>query len=123
MSDSKASIRHEPHLERSGDAAAIHQEARNLSGWSATCYSRRVDSERYIRVSEIGTFVYCQRAWHLARQGAVSTLEAERSRGTEFHRQHGEETMRAAAAARLPAHIFGITAVILFLIGLALWLL
>jgi hypothetical protein len=82
-----------------------------------------VGSERYIRASEVGTFVYCQRAWHLARQGAPSTLQAERDRGTEFHRQHGEQTMRAAATARLPAHIFGIAALILFLIGLALWLL
>lgn len=82
-----------------------------------------MDSERYIRASEIGTFVYCQRAWYLARQGAPTALQAERDHGTEFHRQHGEETMRAAAAAELPARIFGIAALILFLIGLVLWFL
>jgi hypothetical protein len=119
----RSSTAHASKPRSTGCPAAIHQDLRKLSDRSSKCYSRRVDSERYIRVSEIGTFVYCQRAWHLARQGAPSALESERSRGTEFHRQHGEETKRAAAAARLPAHVFGIAALILFLIGLALWLL
>jgi hypothetical protein len=75
--------------------------------------------EHYIRGSEVGTFLYCRRAWHLGRHGAPSLLEAERARGTAFHHQHGQRARAAPRAGRL-ARWCALAALWLFLIGLAL---
>jgi hypothetical protein len=73
---------------------------------------------RYIRASDIGTFLYCKRAWHLSQQGAASQLETERAKGTAFHVQHGQNVQAAGRAGTL-ARWCGIAALVL----LALWLL
>ena len=73
---------------------------------------------RLINASEVGTFLYCRRAWALQRDGAPSTREPERRAGTAYHARHGEEVTageRTAALSRaLPA-----IAVVLLLLGLA----
>jgi hypothetical protein len=50
-----------------------------------------------IRASEIGQYVFCQRAWWLGTvQGYRPVNEAELSAGTQAHLQHG----RAVAASQ-----------------------
>jgi hypothetical protein len=57
-----------------------------------------------IRASEIGLYLYCQRAWWYQRQGVESGNQAELLSGTELHRQHGRSVL-AAGLLRIAASI------------------
>ena len=46
-----------------------------------------------IRASEIGSYLYCRRAWHYRKQGVESENQAELAAGTELHRQHGRKVL------------------------------
>ena len=46
-----------------------------------------------IRSSDIGTYLYCRRAWWYKKQGMVSENQAELASGTEIHRQHGRKVL------------------------------
>ena len=67
---------------------------------------------RIIRASEVGTYLFCSRAWWYRLQGIESTNQAEMNAGTELHRQHGR-TVIASGLTR-------ILAIILLLVALAL---
>ena len=60
---------------------------------------------RTIRASEIGTYLYCRRAWHLRKQGVESANQAELSAGTSLHRQHGRKILAASLARTLGAFL------------------
>jgi CRISPR/Cas system-associated exonuclease Cas4 (RecB family) len=44
---------------------------------------------RTIRASDIGTYLYCQRAWWYQKRGEPSENMGEMMSGTELHAQHG----------------------------------
>jgi hypothetical protein len=46
-------------------------------------------NERWIKASEIGEYVYCQRAWWYRLQGAASTNVEELASGSRQHARHG----------------------------------
>lgn len=48
-----------------------------------------------VRASEIGSYLYCRRAWWYQRQGQASLNQEELAAGTELHRQHGRQVLRA----------------------------
>ncbi|MBI5964707.1 MAG: hypothetical protein HY863_14610 [Chloroflexi bacterium] len=48
-----------------------------------------------IRASEIGSYLYCRRAWRYRKQGVESENQAELAAGTELHRQHGRKALSA----------------------------
>lgn len=54
-----------------------------------------------IRASEIGRFIYCNRAWWYDRRGVAPTNVREMERGAAYHRQHGRAIRRAAALRAL----------------------
>lgn len=56
---------------------------------------------RTIRASEIGTYLYCQRAWYYQKRGEPSDNAGEMVTGSEIHYQHGETTMRLGCVQAL----------------------
>jgi hypothetical protein len=65
-----------------------------------------------IRASEIGSYLYCARAWWYQQKGVQSSNQAEMTAGTEIHQQHGRQVLAYGLLRGL--------AVVLFLIALVL---
>jgi hypothetical protein len=78
--------------------------------------------DRYINASEVGSYVFCKRSWHLGLLGTASTLEAERARGTAYHHQHGDRVRAAAQASRISTWCAILAvAIIAFVLWLLWW--
>jgi hypothetical protein len=50
---------------------------------------------RMVRASDIGSHLYCRRAWWYRKQGVESENQAELAGGTDLHLQHGRAVMAA----------------------------
>ncbi|GJQ53015.1 MAG: hypothetical protein HKUEN02_18620 [Anaerolineaceae bacterium] len=74
------------------------------------CYTSVV---AIIRSSDIGTYLYCRRAWWYKKQGVESENQAEMATGSELHRQHGRKIL-ASSLARTVGLILLMLALILF---------
>ena len=70
-----------------------------------------------IRASEISSYCFCQRAWWYQLQGYESENQAELSRGSELHTQHGRMVKLAGCMNSL-----AIGLLILAIIALIVWL-
>lgn len=73
--------------------------------------------KRTVRASEIGTFIFCQRAWWYQREGVETVNTAELSGGSQFHQQQAN-----LARSALLVNIFAIVLISLLLLWLG-WLL
>ncbi len=51
---------------------------------------------RLIRSSDIGTYLYCRRAWWYKKQGMESANQSELAAGTELHIKHGRQVLASA---------------------------
>ena len=72
-----------------------------------------------IRASEIGSYLYCRRAWWYRKQGVESENKAELATGTELHRRHGRQVL-AAGLLRTLSLVLLLIALTLFVAYLAL---
>lgn len=56
-----------------------------------------MSKEQYVRASEIGSFLFCEKAWSYDRQGVRPTAEVQASRaaGIAFHHTHGTSVIRS----------------------------
>jgi hypothetical protein len=50
---------------------------------------------RVLRTSELGSFLYCQRAWWYNAQGVEPENRTELAAGSDFHRRHGARVWQA----------------------------
>jgi hypothetical protein len=77
---------------------------------------------RTIRASEIGTFLFCRRAWWYHAQGVPSQNQVELAGGTVFHLRHGRQVIRTGLLRAAGWFLLAL-AIILLLIGLTLQIL
>ena len=65
-----------------------------------------------IRASDIGTYLYCHRAWWYRLHGQESINQAELATGTDLHRAHGRQVLSAG--------LYRVVGVVLFFAALIL---
>jgi hypothetical protein len=67
---------------------------------------------RPIRASEVGSYLFCARAWWYHRQGIESANQSEMTAGTELHRSHGRQVL-VSGLTRILALILLLVALVL----------
>ena len=67
---------------------------------------------KIIRSSEIGSYLYCHRAWWYAKKGEKSENQDEMTTGIEIHERHGRQVVAAGLTRTL--------AIIILLVALAM---
>ncbi|MBN2147079.1 MAG: hypothetical protein JW726_06805 [Anaerolineales bacterium] len=72
---------------------------------------------KIVRASEIGTYLFCQRAWWYDRQGMARENQAELAGGNQLHERHGQIVM-ASGCLRSVAVLLLLAAVVLLAISL-----
>ena len=72
-----------------------------------------------IRASEIGSYLYCRRAWWYRKQGVPSENQAEMAGGTELHARHGRQVL-AAGILRAAGYVLLVAAVLAAVAALTL---
>ncbi len=73
--------------------------------------------KRTVRASEIGNYLYCERAWWYARQGVRSRNKAELAGGAAYHDEHAGKARRIIFTQVL-AYLLLAAAILLFIITL-----
>jgi CRISPR/Cas system-associated exonuclease Cas4 (RecB family) len=56
---------------------------------------------RTLRASEIGAYLYCQRAWWYQKQGYETENLPEMAAGSEMHYRHGQAVMASGCVRAL----------------------
>ena len=70
---------------------------------------------RTLRASEIGTYLYCQRAWWYQLQGYAPGNQEELAGGTELHYRHSR-TILISGCVRILAYALLLLALVLLAI-------
>ena len=78
--------------------------------------------ESYITASEIGTYCFCIRAWHLGKVGVPSGSARARKVGTEWHEEYSRRVATATRSHQM-ARAFGLAFLALVLLLSLTWVL
>jgi hypothetical protein len=70
---------------------------------------------RTIRASEIGTFLFCQRAWWYMKTSVPAENLAEMAAGSELHFRHGRQALQLSCLRSL-AYILLLVALVVIVI-------
>ena len=76
---------------------------------------------RTIRASEIGNYLYCQRAWWYQRNGVIPENNAQLASGLKLHTRHGRMVM-TTGCMRVLAYILFLTALVITVVYITLQL-
>ncbi len=74
---------------------------------------------RPIRASDIGSYLYCRRAWWYRLNGIESSNQAEMAAGTDLHRRHGRKVLAAGLLRTLAIILLLAACVLLTAFGLS----
>ena len=74
---------------------------------------------RTIRASEIGTYLFCARAWWHQRKGTPSLNKEIMEKGTAHHEAHGARVAASGIVQRLGAVLL-IAAILLIVVGITI---
>jgi CRISPR/Cas system-associated exonuclease Cas4 (RecB family) len=66
-----------------------------------------------IRSSDIGTYLYCNRAWWYKKQGVESINQAELAAGTELHVKHGRQVLASSITRTIGLMLLMVALIIL----------
>jgi hypothetical protein len=72
---------------------------------------------RFIRASELGSYIFCQRSWWYQRRSFPSENKVELAGGDQFHRIHGRQVV-TAGLFRIAGWLLLLAAIILGVIAL-----
>ncbi len=70
-----------------------------------------------LKASEVGTYLYCKRAWWYRKRGVESENQAELAAGTDLHLQHGRKVM-AAGLLQVLGFLLLLAAAVLLILAL-----
>lgn len=86
-----------------------------MQGIENLCYTFAM---RTIRSSEIGSYLYCRRAWWYRKTGVPSENQIELAAGTDLHRRHGRQVL-VSLLTRTAGWILFLAAVLMLVAYLA----
>ncbi len=79
-------------------------------------------SNRIIRASEIGTFLFCQRAWWFALRGLPSKNHRELAGGKHLHEQHGKQILETGCLKFIAFSLIGLSIALITAYLIYIWI-
>ena len=70
-----------------------------------------------IKASDVGSYLYCKRAWWYRKRGVEPENQAELATGTDLHLQHGRKVM-AAGLLQILGFLLLLAAAVLLVLAL-----
>lgn len=77
---------------------------------------------RTLRASELGSYLYCQRAWWYQQGGIEPQNSSELAAGTQLHKSHSRQVVLASLLNLLAWAFLLIGLIALIILGVNYWL-